>query len=106
MLGHLPALFHPRARSVLVVCCGAGITAGYFLTRSFELFARSTLVHGPFATAIEESLGFTWYPFGTRQVWIDAEAVGIRNCPYGGGYYMYSVGHTGFVVPVQFLLRF
>jgi spermidine synthase len=32
MLGHLPALFHPDPRSVLVVGCGAGVTAGSFLT--------------------------------------------------------------------------
>jgi spermidine synthase len=31
MLGHLPALLHPRPRSVLVVGCGAGITAGTFV---------------------------------------------------------------------------
>ncbi|MEZ6063995.1 MAG: fused MFS/spermidine synthase [Planctomycetaceae bacterium] len=31
MLGHLPALVHPRPRSVLVVGCGAGVTAGSFL---------------------------------------------------------------------------
>ena len=31
MLGHLPALFHPHARSVLVVGCGAGVTAGTFV---------------------------------------------------------------------------
>ncbi len=31
MLGHLPALIHPRPRSVLVVGCGAGITAGSFV---------------------------------------------------------------------------
>jgi spermidine synthase len=31
MLGHLPALLHPRPRSVLVVGCGAGVTAGSFL---------------------------------------------------------------------------
>ena len=31
MLGHLPALFHPDPRSVLVVGCGAGVTAGSFL---------------------------------------------------------------------------
>lgn len=30
MLGHLPALLHPRPRSVLVVGCGAGVTAGSF----------------------------------------------------------------------------
>jgi spermidine synthase len=32
MLGHLPALLHPKARSVLVVGCGAGVTAGAFVT--------------------------------------------------------------------------
>jgi spermidine synthase len=31
MLGHLPALLHPRPRSILVVGCGAGITAGSFV---------------------------------------------------------------------------
>jgi spermidine synthase len=31
MLGHLPALVHPKARSVLVVGCGAGVTAGSFV---------------------------------------------------------------------------
>ena len=30
MLGHLPALLHPRPRAVLVVGCGAGVTAGSF----------------------------------------------------------------------------
>jgi len=36
MLGHLPALLHPEPRSVLVVGCGAGVTAG-----SFVLYPRS-----------------------------------------------------------------
>ena len=31
MLGHLSALMHPEPRSVLVVGCGAGVTAGTFL---------------------------------------------------------------------------
>jgi spermidine synthase len=31
MLGHLSALAHPRPRSVLVVGCGAGVTAGTFV---------------------------------------------------------------------------
>jgi spermidine synthase len=31
MLGHLPALVHRRPRSVLVVGCGAGVTAGCFV---------------------------------------------------------------------------
>lgn len=31
MLGHMPALLHPRPRSVLIVGCGAGVTAGSFI---------------------------------------------------------------------------
>jgi spermidine synthase len=31
MLGHIPALVHKKPRSVLVVACGAGITAGTFV---------------------------------------------------------------------------
>lgn len=31
MLGHLPALIHPEPKSVLVVGCGAGVTAGSFV---------------------------------------------------------------------------
>jgi len=31
MLGHIPALLHPEPRSVLVVGCGAGVTAGSFV---------------------------------------------------------------------------
>ncbi len=31
MLGHFPALFHSKPRSVLVVGCGAGVTAGSFV---------------------------------------------------------------------------
>ncbi len=30
MLGHIPALLHPHPRSVLIVGCGAGVTAGSF----------------------------------------------------------------------------
>jgi spermidine synthase len=31
MLGHIPAVFHPHPRKVLVVGCGAGVTAGSFV---------------------------------------------------------------------------
>jgi spermidine synthase len=32
MLGHIPALLHPGPKSILIVGCGAGITAGTFVT--------------------------------------------------------------------------
>jgi spermidine synthase len=31
MLGHIPASFHPQPKSVLIVGCGAGVTAGSFV---------------------------------------------------------------------------
>jgi len=31
MLGHIPAVLHPKPKTVLVVGCGAGVTAGSFL---------------------------------------------------------------------------
>jgi spermidine synthase len=31
VLGHLPALLHPQPRSILIVGCGAGVTAGSFV---------------------------------------------------------------------------
>ncbi len=31
MLGHIPALLHPEPKSVLIVGCGAGVTAGTFV---------------------------------------------------------------------------
>jgi spermidine synthase len=31
MLGHVPAMLHPNPRSVLIVGCGAGVTAGSFV---------------------------------------------------------------------------
>ncbi len=31
MLGHIPALLHPHPKSVLIVGCGAGVTAGSFV---------------------------------------------------------------------------
>ena len=85
---------------------GFDSSLGYFVLSSVELFVRSSLIHGPFATAVEGAVGFTWYPFDTRQVWLNAEVIGIKNCPYLSGYYMYSVGQTGLVIPAQFLLRF
>ena len=85
---------------------GFDASGGYFVVRPLELFVRSSVIVGPFATAVEGSFGFNWYPFNTRQVWINAEGIAIRKCPYTSGYYSYSVGQTGFVLPVQFLLRF
>jgi len=85
---------------------GFDSSVGYFVVRPLELFGRSSLVHGPFATGVEGSLGFTWYPFKTRGVWINAEVAYVSKSPYAGGYYMYSVGQTGIVIPAQFMLRF
>jgi hypothetical protein len=86
---------------------GFETSLGYFVMRSqLELYLRSSLVVGRYKKPVEGAVGANWYPFGTRQVWLNLEAVGIKDSPYGGGYYVYSVGQTGFLLQSQFLLRF
>jgi hypothetical protein len=86
---------------------GFEASLGYFVLQSrLEAFARTSLVKGDFGTGVEGAVGFHWYPFDTRNVWLDSEAIWIKDSPYGSAYYVYSVGQTGFLLPVQFMLRF
>jgi hypothetical protein len=86
---------------------GFEASLGYFVLRNrLEPLVRTSLIHGPYNTAYEVSVGVNWYPFATRWVWMTVEAIGIVNGPYTSGYYVYSVGQTGLLVPVQLLLRF
>ena len=65
---------------------GFEASLGYFVLRSeLELYLRQLLIVGPFAKPVEGSVGANWYPFDTRQVWLNVEAIGIKDSPYGGG---------------------
>jgi len=85
---------------------GFDASLGWFVIRPLQPYVRSSFVKGPFATAVEIAGGVQWYPFGTGQVWLTSEVVGIWNSPYQSVLYIYSSGQTGVIVPVQFLLRF
>ena len=86
---------------------GAEASAGYFVLRSqLELYARTSFVIGSFRNSAEGAGGFNWYPFRTRQVWLNAEGIGISHCPYASALYVYNVGQTGFLFQSQFLFRF
>ncbi len=86
---------------------GFEASLGYFVLRSrLEVYARTSFIHGPFRTAVEAAPGFNLYPFGTRGVWLSSELVRIQHSPYTSSLYVYSSGQTGFLIPVQFLLRF
>ena len=86
---------------------GFEASLGYFVVpHRVEPYVRSSFIHGPYADAVEGAVGVHWYPFRTRWVWLTAEAIGIKNSPYTSGYYVYAVGQTGFLFPVQLLLRF
>ena len=85
---------------------GFDASLGYFvLPRALETYVRSSLIDGPFATAVGAPSG-PLVPVRDARGLAQRRGVGIKNCPYGGTYYMYSVGQTGFLVPAQFLLRF
>ena len=86
---------------------GLEASLGYFvLKKRLETYLRTSLVRGPFAKPIEGALGFNWYPFPTRQVWLNAEAIAIHASPYQSVLYVYSSGQSGALFQVQFLLRF
>jgi hypothetical protein len=63
-------------------------------------------VIGSFRNSAEGAGGFNWYPFRTRQVWLNAEGIGMSRCPYASALYVYNVGQTGFLFESQFLVRF
>jgi hypothetical protein len=88
---------------------GPGFEAslGYFVVRTkLETYLRTSFIGGSFRDATEGAVGAHFYPVKTRDVVLSAEVIGIRNNPFGSVYYIYSAGQTGFLVPVQFLLRF
>jgi hypothetical protein len=86
---------------------GYDASLGYFaIEKRWEPYLRSSLVHGPFATGVEGAVGSHWYPFHTRQVWLSAEVIAIKNCPYTSALYVYSSGQTGLLFPAQLLVRF
>ena len=86
---------------------GFEASLAYFVIRSrLEAYARTSLIKGEFATAVEGGGGANWYPFRTRQAWFNVEAMGIEDSPYGSVLYVYSVGQTGLLLQSQFLLRF
>jgi hypothetical protein len=85
---------------------GFEASAAYFIVPSYlELYARTSLIHGRFATGYEGGGGANWYPFNTRQAWLNVEALGIERSPFGGTLYVYSVGQSGFLFQSQFLVR-
>jgi hypothetical protein len=86
---------------------GFEASLGYFVVRSLvEAYVRTSYINGPFGNGVEGAGGANWYPFGTRQVWLNLEVIGIKDSPYEGTLYVYSSGQTGVLVQSQFLFRF
>jgi hypothetical protein len=86
---------------------GFEASAGYFVLRQrLEVYGRTSYIHGPFATAIEGGGGVNVYPFPTRGIWLNVEAMKIDDSPYGSVLYVYSAGQSGFLLQSQLLLRF
>jgi hypothetical protein len=86
---------------------GFDASAGYFtIPYRLDTYVRGSLVKGPFATGWEAAPGVNVYPFHTRQAWFNAEVIIIRDCPYQSIYYIYSSGQSGYLIPIEFLLRF
>ena len=86
---------------------GFDVSAGYFaIPYKLDTYFRYSMIKGPFGTGWEAAPGINFYPFHTRMVWFNAEVIKIHHSPYQSIYYIYSSGQTGYLIPIEFLLRF
>lgn len=76
------------------------------IPRRLELFARSSLVAGPFGEGSEYGGGLNWYAFSNRNVRGTFEAKKINHSPADNALYGYFAGESGMLFQVQLMTDF
>ncbi len=77
-----------------------------FVPRSYEIYARSSVVTGPFGTGQEYGGGLNWYIRQTRQARLTLEALSINKSPAQNFIYPYRAGATGTAIQTQLLIAY
>ncbi len=81
---------------------GALLQGGCFwIPTKFETYARSSFVSGRFGTGSEFGGGVNWYPKGSRNWRLTAEALYLNHCPADNPLTGYRAGETGTLVQLQ-----
>jgi len=96
----------PFDRSSIFDQGGMGYLSWCFVPRTYEAYARSSFVTGPFGTGQEYGGGLNWYLKESRQARLTLEALYMNRNPAQNILYPYRAGYTGTAIQTQFLVAF
>jgi hypothetical protein len=85
---------------------GAGYLSWCFVPRTYEVYARSSALTGPYGTGQEYGGGFNWYVHKSRQGRFTLEALYMNRNPAQNILYPYRAGYTGTAIQTQFQITF
>ena len=94
------------ARSSVYDHGGLGYVSWCFVPRTYEIYARSSVVTGPYGTGQEYGGGFNWYVRRSRQARFTLEALSMNRNPAQNILYPYRAGATGTAIQTQFQVVF
>jgi hypothetical protein len=93
-------------RSSLFDHGGMGYLSWCFVPRTYEAYARSSVVTGPYGTGQEYGGGLNWYLKQSRQARLTFEALYMDKNPAQNFLYPYRAGYTGTAIQTQLLVVF
>jgi len=85
---------------------GLGYLSWCFVPRTYEVYARSSALTGPYGTGQEYGGGLNWYVNGSRQARLTIEALHMHRNPAQNILYPYRAGYTGTAIQTQFMATF
>jgi len=96
----------PFDRSSIFDQGGMGYLSWCFVPRTYEVYARSSAVTGPYGTGQEYGGGLNWYLKRSRQARLTLEALHINRSPAQNFLYPYRAGYTGTAIQTQLFVMF
>jgi hypothetical protein len=96
----------PFDRSSIFDQGGMAYLSWCFVPRTYEAYARSSVVTGPYGTGQEYGGGLNWYLKQSRQARLTFEALHMNRNPAQNFLYPYRAGYTGTAIQTQFMVIF
>jgi hypothetical protein len=96
----------PFDRSSMFDHGGMGYLSWCVVPRSHEIYARSSVVTGPYGTGQEYGGGLNYYIRHSRQARLTVEALYMNRNPAQNFLYPYRAGYTGTAIQTQFVTAF
>jgi hypothetical protein len=85
---------------------GLGYLSWCFVPRTYEVYARSSAITGPYGTGQEYGGGFNWYVNKSRQGRFTLEGLYMSRNPAQNFLYPYRAGYTGTAIQTQYVVAF